>query len=171
MSWSTPRTWTAGELATASLLNTHLRDQLDFLKAPPTGSKTLNEAANYTTNATSFADVDSTNLSFTLNTAGGDVLITFTGTFSHNTAAGRVYLDVSVDGTDTFGDDGLLVTACETAARFYSFSMVAWKLSLSAGSHTFRLRWKTNTGILTLYAGAGTSGADVHPQFVVREVS
>jgi hypothetical protein len=158
-------------LATASLLNTHLRDQLDFLKAPPTGNKTLNEAANYTTNSTSFVDIDSTNLSLTINTAGGDVLIIFTGTFSHNTAGGRVFLDVSVDGTDMFGDDGLVTHGCETANRQYAVTLVAWKLSLSAGSHTFRLRWRTNTGILTLYAGAGTSLGDVHPQFVVREVS
>jgi hypothetical protein len=32
MAWTTPRTWVAGELVTEGNLNTHLRDQLLFLK-------------------------------------------------------------------------------------------------------------------------------------------
>lgn len=31
MAWSTPRTWVAGELVTASVMNAHLRDQLNAL--------------------------------------------------------------------------------------------------------------------------------------------
>jgi hypothetical protein len=33
MAWTTPRTWVTNEVATAALLNTHLRDNLDFLRA------------------------------------------------------------------------------------------------------------------------------------------
>lgn len=32
MAWSTPRTWNSGETVTASLMNAHLRDQLNVLK-------------------------------------------------------------------------------------------------------------------------------------------
>ena len=32
MSWSSPRTYTTGELITAALLNTHIRDDLKYLK-------------------------------------------------------------------------------------------------------------------------------------------
>lgn len=32
MAWTTPRTWTVGEIVTASLLNAHLRDNLSSLK-------------------------------------------------------------------------------------------------------------------------------------------
>lgn len=31
MAWTTPRTWVANEILTAALLNTHLRDNLNFL--------------------------------------------------------------------------------------------------------------------------------------------
>lgn len=31
MAWTTPRTWVSGELATASLFNTHIRDNMTFL--------------------------------------------------------------------------------------------------------------------------------------------
>lgn len=35
MAWTTPRTWAAGELVTAALMNTHVKDNLDFLAAAP----------------------------------------------------------------------------------------------------------------------------------------
>jgi hypothetical protein len=35
MSWTSPRTWVASELVTASICNTHIRDQFDYLKATP----------------------------------------------------------------------------------------------------------------------------------------
>jgi len=33
MAYTTPRTWTAGETVTAALMNTHLRDNIAYLKA------------------------------------------------------------------------------------------------------------------------------------------
>lgn len=39
MSWTAPRTWVAGEIVTAALLNTHLRDDLLFID-PTMGSWT-----------------------------------------------------------------------------------------------------------------------------------
>lgn len=36
MAWTTPRTWVAGELVTASMLNTHIRDNLNALAPSPT---------------------------------------------------------------------------------------------------------------------------------------
>jgi hypothetical protein len=32
MAWTTPRTWTAGEVVTAAMMNTHIRDNLNVLK-------------------------------------------------------------------------------------------------------------------------------------------
>jgi len=34
MAWTTPRTWSPGETVTASLMNTHIRDNLNVLKTP-----------------------------------------------------------------------------------------------------------------------------------------
>lgn len=33
MAWTTPRTWVTSELVTASIMNTHVRDNLSFLKS------------------------------------------------------------------------------------------------------------------------------------------
>lgn len=34
MAWSSPRTWSPGELVTASLMNAHVRDNLNIIKTP-----------------------------------------------------------------------------------------------------------------------------------------
>lgn len=38
MSWTTPRTWVAGEIVTAAEMNTHVRDDLNWLHDNPVGS-------------------------------------------------------------------------------------------------------------------------------------
>lgn len=41
MAWTTPRTWTTGELVTAALMNTHVRDNLSDLHQDGTWTPTL----------------------------------------------------------------------------------------------------------------------------------
>ncbi|KPV54674.1 hypothetical protein SE17_02285 [Kouleothrix aurantiaca] len=45
MAWSTPRTWSIGEVVTASMMNTHIRDQLRYLKGLD-GAVTLDDRMN-----------------------------------------------------------------------------------------------------------------------------
>ncbi len=159
--WTTPKTWAVDELVTASDFNTHIRDNLNALKAPPSAHYELDEASDYTTSSASFVDVDATKLALTITTNGGDVLVHFHGTVLYD-----AYFDVAVDGTRVGGNDGML---CFTGSAIpVSFTRLI--TGLSAGEHTFKLQWKT-TGTCHLYAGAGTSGRDLHPQFWAREVS
>lgn len=162
--WRQPVTWSVGQLVTATNLNEQLRDNLEFLKTPPTALYTVNQASDYTTTSTSFVDVDATNLSLTIATAGGDVLIVFMG-YGGGTA--RLYLDVAIDSVRMAGDDGFLAAVSGVNTPI---TLVALKQGLTAGSHTFKLQWKVNSGTGTLYAGAGTAGLDTHPLFFVREI-
>ena len=172
--WTQPATWSVNQLVTADDLNEQLRDNLEFLKGPPTGAYKADQVADYTTTSTSFVDVDGTNFSFSLNTAGGDVLIGFTGTFLTNAANRQIYLDAHVNTLGRVGgDDGLVMSQNpgESTNRPFSMAFVYLLRSLPAGTHIFRVQWKVDSGTGTLYAGAGTSQRDVHPQFWVREVS
>ena len=178
MTWTTPKTWVTGEALTASDLNTHVRDNLDYLKdaiddltSPPTDHYECDEASDYTTTSTSFVAVDSTNLRLTITTNGGDVLIVFTGSVANSAAGYRTYLDIEVDDASYLGDDDGLVVFSNAANYNTPPSLVALAQNLSAGEHTFELHWKVEGGTATLYAGAGTSNKDVHPAFWVREVS
>lgn len=160
--WATPRTWSTGELVTATLLNTHLRDQLTAIKTPASFRCIIDEASNYTTSSTSFTDIDATNLSATITTGGGAVMVFFMGTVV-NSGASRIYFNIDVDGSPVAADDGLIFG---TATAFYGpFTLAYLVTGLSAGSHTFKMQWKAAANTNTLYAGAGTATADTHPTF------
>lgn len=168
MAWTTPKTWQVDELVTATIMNTHIRDNLNALKAPPSAAYVCDEVSDYVTTSTVFVDVDSTNLALTINTNGGDVLVHFHGMIN---AYSQTFFNVAVDGTDDGPDDGYISAANGGSSEREAVSFTRLISGLSAGSHTFTLRWKVAAGTGRLYAGAGTASSDVHPQFWVREVS
>ncbi|MCC6612886.1 MAG: hypothetical protein IT320_05360 [Anaerolineae bacterium] len=176
MSWTTPKTWLAGSPLLAADLNTHLRDNLNALKAPPTANQQVNEASDYSTTSGSFVDVDTTDLALTITTTGGDVMIGFAGALKAPSNNGA-NLDVLLDGVRIGGDDGITSVTNDYdgtyTERVNNASFVYLKRSLGAGSHTFKLQWKSVSGnTVTMPAGAGSVGGnDLHPQFWVREVS
>jgi hypothetical protein len=174
MAFTAPSTFTAGQLITANDLNTQLRDNLIALKDPNSASYILNESSDYATTSNAFVNVDATagklSLSITL-AVQADVFIFFTGSVE-SSAAARANFDIAMDGTRIGGDDGLLIVGMNTINLSMPVSLTFLKTAVPAGSHTFNLQWKTNTGTLTMYAGAGTANQrDIHPQFIVREMS
>lgn len=173
MTWTAPRTWEVSESVNADMLNEQIRDNLLALKSPPSDNYECNEASDYTTINTSFEDVDATNLSLEITTAGDAVMVHFHGNMYHSVPTNSNF-DVTVDGTRIGGDDGLARTRPDVSGvnGLTAVSFTALVTELTAGTHTFRLQWKTASGTATLLAGAGTAGGcDVHPQFWVREVS
>jgi hypothetical protein len=154
---------------TAALLNEQMRDNLDAVKNPPTALTNVNEAANYSTTSTTFVDVDNVDLSLSITTGGGDVLIGLCTSVLSGNGFG-VGFDVTMDGIRILGDDGLVQNNNGGDVEIISFAIM--RRSVSAGLHTFRLQWRSQTGVaVTMYAGAGTANLDAHPQFWVREVS
>jgi hypothetical protein len=139
------------------------------LLATPKADYTLNESSNYTTTSTSFADIDAVKLALSITSNGGDVLVQFHGTFTIN-AASTFWLELMVDGVAHAGDDGIGGFSVPATGAGVTASFTRLIKGLSAGSHTFKLRWKTLSNTLTLYAGAGTASWDVHPQFWVKEI-
>lgn len=160
--WTTSRTWSTGELVTATMMNEHVRDQLNALKSPAIFHHIVNEGANYSTSSTSYADIDATDLSATVTTAGGNIDITFVGYIDQDTGAARTYFDILVDGNRWYGDDGGGVYVLLDGP----FCFRAFVTGLSAGSHTFKMQWKVSAGTSTMYAGAGTANLDIHPLFL-----
>jgi hypothetical protein len=171
MTWTTPKTWNVDELLTAANLNTHLRDNLNALKAPPTAHHECDESSDYSTTSTSFVDVDGTNLALTLTTGGGDVLVHFHGVVSHTSSNYRIHFTVTMDGNVIAGDDGMIGTSAPAAVPGNVMTFTRLVTGVSAGEHLFKLQWKTQGATAKLFAGAGTSWADLHPQFWAREVS
>lgn len=166
MAWTTPKTWQNNVLITEDDLNTHVRDNLDYLKSRVdnvTDSNLVNLGADVTTTSTVFVDVDAS-LEITITTTGGDVLLGWSA--SIETGGTSAYFDIAVDGTRQAGDDGYI-----KVDGTQSIGFVVLLTGLSAGSHTFKLQWRARTSnTLTMFMGAGTSQKDVHPQIWAREV-
>ncbi len=170
--WVTPRTWTAGELVTASIMNAHVRDNLNALKTPAGGYSVLNSGADIQTTSTSFTDIDATNLIITFTTGGGDVILFFSGSMNGGAIAQSTFIDIheSVANTRMGGDDGMLQIVFATALNVVPVTLCWRATGLSAASHAFKMQWKVTSGTATLYAGAGTATHDLHPIFFGFEI-
>lgn len=165
MAWTDPKTWTA-EVMSSSDLNTHVRDNLNALKDPPSDFYTFNDSADWSSSSTSWANIDGTDLFLSIDTNGGDVIVHFHGTTNNLT---QVYFDIAVDGTRYFGDDGIIRVANGTILPA-SFTVIV--SGLAAGTHTFAMQWRAASATtISLYAGAGTANNDLHGQFWAREIS
>jgi hypothetical protein len=154
MAWSTPKTW-GTEVLTSADMNQYIRDNQNFLKDAVDPLPFQNNPRNvtYSTNVTSWANVDATNLSATLTTTGGNVLLGLQA--SCRTAANNeINLRVAIDGDNPF------YIRVQRNEYNVNASFVGVAYGLTAGSHVFRLQWKTTGGTNYLVA----------PLFWVREV-
>jgi len=162
MVWTTPQTWTAA-LVTVAEFNTHIRDNLLWLKDPPTGIATLSTAI--TTTSTSWTNV--TGLSVTLTTSGGTIMVGFTAVTSMSTGT-ATHFNIAVDGVDQASStDGYTYSV---SSPVNTVSPVILLEGIAAGTHTFQLRWKNNSGATTtLYAESSGAAVKMLPMFWVRE--
>lgn len=165
MAWTTPKTW-SNEPLVAGDMNEQLRDNLEALKSPPSDQVVLDESSDFSTTSSVFVDIDAAVLSVTLETTGGAVLVTFAGNMR---STGTLHLNLDVDGSPVSPDDGILGRVSSGITPGENMSFTCFIRGLSAGSHTIKLQWKT-TGTAYLYAGAGTSGADVHNRLEAVEI-
>lgn len=143
MAWTTPRTWVAGEVPTAAIMNAHVRDNLNALKDPPTD---LDQNWNTTISTTSTSFVNITGAEVTITTTGGRVMIGF---HTPHAASGgtTTYFTLTIDGTEISGHaNGVaLVAAAGTSQMCFVYLTAA----LSAGAHTIRVQWRVDSGART----------------------
>jgi len=149
--WTAPRTWATDELVTAALLNTHLRDNLDALKSPPSASY-LSTADVQTLTSNSWANLDA-NFALTITPSGTQVMAGI-NLIAKQTAAnnGIFYVDIqSDDGTTQTafaGSDGFAQAHCDNATptQIKTLSGVVLISGLTAATqYTFRVRYKVAT--------------------------
>ncbi len=169
MAWTAPKTWSSEPLTSLDL-NANVRDNLNHLKdrLDSSAGKFISGQSMLSTTATEFVDVDAVNLSLTLTTHGGDVLLGFTGTVQSTASNGSVFFNVAVDNVDYVADDGIIrhnIGASFDNRRDKPLSFVMLIPDLSAGSHTFKLRWKANSG-----NAARMEVVSLHPQFWAKEI-
>ena len=160
--WTAPRTWTTGELVTKTIMDAHVRDNLDFLKTPA-NSGIITTASDFTTTSASFTDVTWATTTFT--NYGGGFLVLFQATLSNSSLGAITNFDLMVDGAALGGSSGIGAVV-QSVAAYAVYQTIMFKVAAaSAGSHTIKLRVKTSTGTLTIN---GTT-SNVKPIYYVCE--
>ncbi len=161
--WTTPRTWGTGDLVTAADLNEQLRDNLAYLKTAITFD--LVEADNnYTsTNASTFEDVDTSNLSLTVTTRGKLAAIGLQTCLRQTQQSQAICMDITVDGNRVGGNFRGLVYHRMTNARDATAPTPVfahhWLTTLPAGTHTLKLVWlQVTTNLDTGYIDNTANG-------------
>ncbi len=153
--WTTMRSLATGDLVTEADMEA-LRGNIEYLLDPSHQRILRTAASSYLTTSTTFVDVDSTNLSLSLTTHGGPVLVIFSGCVYGSVTSVRAYLDVAIDGTRHAGTPlGLLqfggLGTAPADGRPAAFSLLV--NGLEAGTHTFVLQWAaSSSGTIYLLA-------------------
>lgn len=146
MPWTTPLTASAGANATSSSdYNTYLRDNLNWLYARPVVHTVYQSAsADYSLTATSWTDVDATNLIATMTTAANSrVLVRFQFIMSAITGGTTtIYFDVTNGFTRSGGTNGVLQTS------YTGLQVVeAYFTGVSAGSNSYKLQYQVAASV------------------------
>jgi hypothetical protein len=148
MAWTTPATWVAGTVLEAADLNEQLRDNMIYVHAGKPATQLIVYGGDYTGSGSGWVDVDAANLSVTLSTTTGRVLVVGAAAVSassgHNVGVG-----FSLDGVLWHIAHGYGDLTPETVP------INVLVLGLSVGSHTFRLQWNPFGTSSTLSANAG----------------
>lgn len=167
-SWTTPRTWTTGELVTAAIMNTHVRDNLnESAPAKQTSAYDFIVGGSAANSLQRIAAVDGQAPKYT--TAGGwamavpgqvQLLKANSGT---STAASLTAVDTYAMASTLTAKDRLLVILhgfSETQGTAEGklenstdgVSLGGWSFALAAGDHVFLLYWvhQQQTGATTV---------------------
>jgi hypothetical protein len=107
----------------------------------------INDQGTYTTQSTSFVDIDSTRLVINMTTGASWVLILLTGT-TWNTSVPSNMFDISIDGVRQGGTNGIHYESSNVA---HGVSLV-WLAPVSAGTHTFKPQWRVSAAEANLPA-------------------
>lgn len=145
MAWNTPKTWSTGNLVTATEFNQQLRDNLLYLKSPP---KTI--FLGMTTSqitSTSFVPLHETQNIIT--TTGGSVLFTAFGhIYKNGTTQNKAFINLEVDGNLVTGSSEGIVNGMQFSGDFQTtpWAIIWLTDTLTPAFHTFRLYGRVGGG-------------------------
>lgn len=165
MAWTSPRTWTTAEIVTASIMNTHVRDNFDetvpakataadqffvatganAIERRITGQSNVNTLE--TTTSTSYTDLATVGPATTI-TTGTRALVLLTANLWNDTANQIAIMAYAVSGATTASasDNTALYAASDTGGQQFQMSWGQLRTGLTAGSNTFTAKYRVISG-------------------------
>jgi len=136
----------AGDQWTADIKN-QMTDNDEYLRNPPQGTYALSTgAANITTASATMVDLTGFTVTVTIQAnPGGDVKVSMKLMGRANGTTAR--FDFLVDGVSVTGDNDAL--GAPGATGFVTIERI---IAVTAGSHTFKVQWRSTSGTVTWYA-------------------
>jgi hypothetical protein len=153
--WTANRTWVAGEVVTAALLNQYVRDNLDYLKDRPVAAVSDLDGTVSSTTSASFVDITGASVSIT--TSGSSRLLILASGSAAFPNGNTSYITALVDGTNQ-GDAtwGLVAGTNATAPLPWSLAFLT-SAAVADGAHTVKLQHKISSGAsMVIYSFALT---------------
>lgn len=143
--WTANKTWAAGEVVTAAMLNQYVRNNLDWLKGRPYVSEQDFDGTFFSTSSSSF---QYTNANTTLTTTGGRVMVVVFGTIVIGNTATSARITLYEDGVNK-GDatEGMVGVQGNTGFKFPFCIIYITPTAPTAAAHDWRiyLRSTNNT--------------------------
>lgn len=147
MSWTAPRSWVVGEIVTAALLNTHIRDNEIDLDARTTMTQST-VATSQTTTSTTYTDLATAGPAVTL-TVGTQMLVTVGCQATNNTASDGALMSYSMSGAGTVAasdDRAFGIGGFSGSTPNLIGSRTFLVTGLTPGSYTVKAVYKAVTG-------------------------
>jgi hypothetical protein len=149
MAWTAPRTWVTGEVVTAALLNTHVRDnQIDLdRRTAPVGAVV---ATSQTTTATSYSDLGTVGPAVAVTIGStGKALVSLHSAIANATASLASYFGFAISGAMTLAASdataiGFTAPVANGGIRCGTIILVT---GLTAGSTTFTAKYRMDPGV------------------------
>ena len=165
MAWTTPRTWTDGEVVGQTIHNAHVRDNFNetaVAKATAAGqifvatglnalaARTPTEATVATsqgTTSTSYVDLATVGPTISTLTTGTQAIVFLTAQIS-NSGANSSFMGIDVSGATTVAaaDTDALLVVGTSAVRA---TCIVFLTGLTPGTHTFTAKYRTTAGTAT----------------------
>lgn len=169
MAWTSPRTWSAGEILTASLLNTHLRDnfnELDVAKVTDDGQYCVTTGANAVTTRSyawqridtsetlvspaGYSDLATVGPTVTV-TTGTQALVMWAANIDCNTTGADSKMGYAISGATTAAASDIRCIRRDGMNASNAVRLMMWdfKTGMTAGSNTFTAKYFGATGTHT----------------------
>lgn len=172
MTWTTPRTWSAGEVMSASLLNTHLRDNESYLLS---GMQYYlsgqNAHADYSLGTgTTWTNIDSTGLGMYVTITPASTRVLIIGTiYVKITSSGDVNFDWKNNNSgvrsknDNIGVAQATVGVPSAATPYFTIPVIAAFTGLTPSTaYTFYLQYYLVSGAVAVGGGSGAHPAQAY---------
>lgn len=159
INWHPTITWSPRQPFTAERANNYLRDNLDYLAQRPRAYYvTPSTGSNIAITSTSLVALDDAQYTLTINNEFTGLEVEALFWFQHNNGGGMFVVDVLVDdvtyvstGTATPAAAGLFMNPARAVTTPEScYFKIRVPFAVTAGTHTFKIRVRTNLGTLTV---------------------